>query len=279
MSKFITEDILNDYRKDGVVCLRGVFSDRWIQQVIKGIDRNLQNPSAYSERLLNNGETGGFFNDYCNWKSIPEFQEFVYQSPAAAIAGIVMESPISIFYHEHVLIKEAGTSKLTPWHHDQAYYPINGFKNCSIWMPLDTVPIENSVKFAAGSHLDSKWYRPRKFATHLNYVCDNETNGFIDTNQYVDVPDNEYIKNKYKILRFSVAPGDCIVFHMRTLHAAPGVLKSTSRRVLSTRWLGDDSTFATRPWITSPPLTGIDLLVGQSVNESQKFPVVWKRDN
>ncbi|GBM03869.1 hypothetical protein AVEN_225047-1, partial [Araneus ventricosus] len=32
------------------------------------------------------------------------------------------------FYHEHVLVKEPGTDKETPWHHDQSYYPIDGEK-------------------------------------------------------------------------------------------------------------------------------------------------------
>jgi ectoine hydroxylase-related dioxygenase (phytanoyl-CoA dioxygenase family) len=32
------------------------------------------------------------------------------------------------FYHEHVLNKEPGAEKATPWHHDQSYYPINGDK-------------------------------------------------------------------------------------------------------------------------------------------------------
>lgn len=32
------------------------------------------------------------------------------------------------FYHEHTLIKDAGTNKKTPWHVDQTYYPINGDK-------------------------------------------------------------------------------------------------------------------------------------------------------
>jgi ectoine hydroxylase-related dioxygenase (phytanoyl-CoA dioxygenase family) len=104
-------------------------------------------------------------------------------------------------------------------------------------MPLDSVPIESTVEFAAASHLDNKWYKPRKFATHLNYnTHDNEV---CDTNEYIDVPSDQYIRENYRILRFSVEPGDCIVFHMRTLHGAPGNLsQTTSRRVLSTRWLG-----------------------------------------
>ena len=26
------------------------------------------------------------------------------------------------FFHEHALVKEPGTSEITPWHHDEPYY-------------------------------------------------------------------------------------------------------------------------------------------------------------
>ena len=29
-----------------------------------------------------------------------------------------------------------GTEKETPWHHDQAYYPVDGEAVVSIWMPV-----------------------------------------------------------------------------------------------------------------------------------------------
>ena len=35
---------------------------------------------------------------------------------------------VTALYHEHVLTKEPGTTKRTPWHHDQSYYPIDGTK-------------------------------------------------------------------------------------------------------------------------------------------------------
>jgi hypothetical protein len=52
-----------------------------------------------------------------------------------------MGSESVVFYHEHVLTKEKGTSKATPWHHDQPYYPCDGDLNCTIWIPVDPVPI------------------------------------------------------------------------------------------------------------------------------------------
>ena len=40
-----------------------------------------------------------------------------------------------------MLTKDAGTSKGTPWHHDQSYYPLDGDVNLSIWIPIDPVPM------------------------------------------------------------------------------------------------------------------------------------------
>lgn len=34
----------------------------------------------------------------------------------------------SVFYFEHVFTKDPGTNRATPWHHDQAYFPVDGWK-------------------------------------------------------------------------------------------------------------------------------------------------------
>ena len=74
-----------------------------------------------------------------------------------------------------MLTKDPGTATSTPWHHDQSYYPVDGDGVCSLWIPIDPVPKENSVRFVRGSHAWGKWFTPRKFATKRNYVPnDNE---------------------------------------------------------------------------------------------------------
>ncbi|KAK3254617.1 hypothetical protein CYMTET_36173, partial [Cymbomonas tetramitiformis] len=45
-----------------------------------------------------------------------------------------------------------------------------------------------------------------------------------------------------------------IVFHGMALHSAGGNPSVKPRRVLSTRWVGDDARCAARPWETSPPV-------------------------
>eukprot|EP00058_Branchiostoma_floridae_P025675 XP_002611165.1 hypothetical protein BRAFLDRAFT_88436 [Branchiostoma floridae] len=128
MAHAVDPEVLREYRENGAVCLRNVFSQEWVDKVRKGIEKNQARPSRYSESLVGEGGPGAYFNDYCNWRSIPEFQDFVYHSPAAQIAAQLMDSQTAIFYHEHVLTKDPGTYKTTPWHHDQSYYPVDGDK-------------------------------------------------------------------------------------------------------------------------------------------------------
>ena len=86
----------------------------------------------------------------------------------------LMISIFSVFYHEHVLVKEPSAKIPTPWHHDQAYYPLDGEDICSIWMPVDPVAQEATLKFVKGSHRWNKSFFPRKFETSNNYDLINQ---------------------------------------------------------------------------------------------------------
>lgn len=62
---------------------------------------------------------------------------------------------------------------------------------------------------------------------------------------------------------------------MRILHGAEQSMDAAGRQVLATRWLGEDATFSTRPWATSPPITG-GLKPGESFHTSGAFPILWR---
>ena len=81
------------FQEQGVVCLRGVFGE-WIDKLTKGIAKNLANPGRYSEWLKRDNSQSYYFNDYFNWQQIPEFKEFVFQSPASEIAGKLMAAQV-----------------------------------------------------------------------------------------------------------------------------------------------------------------------------------------
>ena len=82
----VTERDLADFRRDGAVCLRGVFAD-WVDTIAAGIERNLREPGPYAAQSVRSGESGSFFDDYCNWQRLEEFRDVVERSPAAEVAG------------------------------------------------------------------------------------------------------------------------------------------------------------------------------------------------
>ena len=67
-------------------------------------------------------------------------------------------------FHEHILVKEPGTSKETPWHQDNPYYFITGNQTISFWTPMEYVS-SASLRCVAGSH---KWEKPILPTTWLN---------------------------------------------------------------------------------------------------------------
>ncbi len=54
-------------------------------------------------------------------------------------------------YHDQALYKEAGGG-ITPWHQDQQYWPLDGAKCVTLWMPLvDASPEMGTMRFASDS--------------------------------------------------------------------------------------------------------------------------------
>ena len=74
--------------------LRGAFRE-WVEKPKKGIATNHANPSNDRGEWIKSEDSQTFyFNDYFNWRRIPEFEEFVRLSPAAEIAGKLMKSEV-----------------------------------------------------------------------------------------------------------------------------------------------------------------------------------------
>jgi len=144
----VTERDLADFRRDGAVCLRGVFAD-WVDTIAAGIERNLREPGPYAAQSVRSGESGSFFDDYCNWQRLEEFRTVVERSPAAEVAARIMDSQTAQFFHDHVLVKEPGTQKPTPWHQDAPYYFVDGSQTVSLWIPIDPVK-EATLRLIAG---------------------------------------------------------------------------------------------------------------------------------
>lgn len=261
MPPLLTQADVETFQRDGVVCIRGLFGD-WVETLRAGIERNMAEPGPYAAENLKAGDTGRFFDDYCNWTRIPEFEEVVRHSPAAAVAGALMRSDRVQMFHDHVLVKEPGTSKPTPWHQDGPYYFVAGRQTVSFWSPVDPVT-EATLRCVAGSHLWPKPVLPTRWL--------NEDSFYPNEDDYIPVPDPD--AEGMEIREWDLAPGDAVAFNFGILHGARGNTAAARRRAFSLRLVGEDARYVERPGRTSPPFPGHDMQPGQRLREDW-FPVL-----
>jgi ectoine hydroxylase-related dioxygenase (phytanoyl-CoA dioxygenase family) len=239
-------DVIETYRNEGVVVLRGVLSNDEIESLRRGIDAVVAEPSPRAKVASQSDDPGFFLEDFCTWRDHPEFDSFIRNTSLVPLAAQLMGSRTVRLYHDHVLVKEAGTRQRTPWHQDQPYYDVEGLQNVSFWIPVDPVPIESSLESVAGTHR-GPWLMPRTFR-------DQQAKWFPE-GSLADLPDIEADRSAHVIRAWDLQPGDVIAFHMLTVHGAAG--SARRRRVFSLRLLGDDMVHAPRQWVCSPDFRAV----------------------
>ena len=257
----VTEQMVEDFQRDGVVLVKGLWKD-WVDEIAAGIARNMDEPGPYAAENLNPGEPGRFFDDYCNWERIPEFRKLIFESEVADVAARLMRSTRVQLFHDHVLVKEPGTAKPTPWHQDGPYYFVAGRQTVSFWSPVDPVR-EASLRLVAGSHRWPREVLPKRWLA--------ETDFYPDPEKYMPVPDPD--AEGMRVLEWQMEPGDAVAFDFLTLHGARGNEAAARRRAFSLRLVGDDARVVDRPGRTSPPYPGHDMRAGERLREDW-FPVL-----
>jgi len=126
-STTLNQNQINAYQAEGAVLIKGLLSE-WVETICAGIDRNMNEPGEYAAENVAGTETGRFFDDYCNWQRIPEFEDVIVNSKLAAAAAELMGSETVQVFHEHVLVKEPLWEKpVLPvrWLAEDQFYPDN----------------------------------------------------------------------------------------------------------------------------------------------------------
>lgn len=262
----VTDDQVEEFERNGAIVIRGLFSADEVALVERGIEHNLADPSPRFQVASKPDDPGRFVEDFCNWQRIDEYRSIAFESRAADVAAALMRSDDVRLYHDHLLVKEPGTRQPTPWHQDQPYYDVEGWKNVSMWAPVDPVALESTLEFIAGSHHEG-WLMPRSFMTL-------QAKWFPEGSLH-ELPDIEGDRAAFDILGWELQPGDAIFFHMLALHHAYGVPGSGRRRAFSLRFLGDDMVHAPREWTCSPDFTsfGLTLEAGKPLDH-ELFPML-----
>ena len=265
-SAMISASDIEKYQHDGVVVLRNVLTQQAIAELSDALELNMQSPGPWANEYAANSQQGRFFDDYVNWSRFDAYKAHALSGVLPEIALALMNKTSGRFFHEHVLVKEAGNNQVTPWHNDEPYYGIDSQSNVSLWAPLDPIPEQIALRAILGSHRWGKKFIPRKFVDQSPYVASAE--------QYEPLPDSQQLDVADNIESFEAMPGDVVAFHFRTLHSAPSTTNYPDRRrVVSFRYVDSDAIWATRPWKTSPPLEPRALQPGDLLND-ERFPLI-----
>lgn len=264
----IAEADIRCYEDDGVVCLRGLFNEDWVERLREATARSMV------EGGVENGPDGAarFHSNMFMWRTDPDFRAFVFESPAAQIAKELMRSKEVRFYFDHLFVKEAGAQSPTPWHHDQPYWPVRGEQVCSIWVGLDPVTLESSgLEYVKGSHRWGRRFDPAAFNDRRPEIM-----AMLHDGENEVLPDIDANRSQYQFLSWQMEPGDCLVHHSMAVHGASGNSSTKlQRRALSTRWIGDDAVYWPLPNMKQESrLSAPALHRGDKLIDDERFPLI-----
>ena len=187
----VSDEDVSAFQAHGVIVLRQVFN-AWIEALQAGVRDLMDHPSPLERSVIPADGSAPFFQDLCNWQRIPQFRQFVFESSAAQIAARLMQSHSARFFHDHVLVKQPGSSTVTPWHQDQPYYCVEGLQSVSFWIPLDPVSKQVAMECVRGSHAWGKQFRPMRFNGTRLYPNDT----------FEQMPDIEAMRSELDIAMF-----------------------------------------------------------------------------
>ena len=266
-------DARGAFERDGVVCLRGVIDERWLELTRAGIARNIANPGRFFRDQTPDGSPARYLFDYWNWPAVPEFRELVLESGIAGIVARLTGAPSLTLLMDNWFLREAGAANGAPWHHDETYFDFFGGRKTVLWYPLEAASRDEGLTFLAGSHRWGKVYMAQNFREHRAF--DGDLAG------YHEIEDFTGWQESY--LSWSLVPGDCLVFDFRTLHRATNGRDPLPRTIhrMSLRYGDGDVVFRPRgAWTveTSDYLREL----GQRVDaplDCPLLPRVWPRSD
>ena len=262
---------VEDFRRDGVVCVREAFDPHWIALARQGIQRYLDKPGRFFRDHTPEGSPGRYLFGFWTWQDIPEFREIVFDSPAAELAAKLMSAQSVRMVMDNWFLREAGATNGAPWHHDEPYFDFEG-PLCVLWMPLESVSREEGLVFARGSHRWGQLYVASQFSENVPFDASGE--------QYAPMPDLDTSLAPDDRLGCALEPGDCLVFNFRTLHAATTGHEPLSRTIyrFTLRFAAPGARFSPRgEWTRELS----DFLIEQGQRPGAELdcdflPVAWK---
>jgi ectoine hydroxylase-related dioxygenase (phytanoyl-CoA dioxygenase family) len=212
----------------------------------------------------------------------PILRAFLDRGIAAEIAARMMQVPTAQFVLDQLFYKEPGRVLPTPWHQDTPFLNVRGDDMARVWLTCDPSPCELTVELVRGSHRWNVVYdTATAAASELQTVAEGQEfsyNGIGDSSLPL-TPDVARYRDSFDILRWSVEPGDALIFNGNMLHGASGLDDHpTPRRAYASMWGGPKlrhhSPGKAMPSIAE--MSGIVVPHGAPIGDyPEAFPIGW----
>lgn len=227
----LTPEQITSYRVDGFILLRSLASAEEVAayrpilwDVTMANNRNtkpMEERDTYGKAFIQVGNL---------WQKDAQAAQFTMARRFAKAAAELMGVRGVRIYHDQALYKEPGGGH-TPWHQDQQYWPLDGVKTVTLWMPLVNAPAEmGTMRFASGSQ-------------NLGYL------GPLNISDESEAQLENLVKEKgYPIVPVGgMAAGDCTFHNGWTIHGAPGNASPDQTREVMTIIYMDIDAVITEP--------------------------------
>jgi hypothetical protein len=275
----LSTDEIKTFQTDGVVMLPQLFNADWMQLLRDGLEENRQHPTQRARTWYRDEEGRTMFWDSQAWQGVPQYKQFVYDSPAAAIAGQLMQAKEINFFFDAVFVRDPGTPFETPWHQDEPYWSVEGYDTLTIWMPLVPVKAKSALAFVPGSHRsDSVFYQYNFGSLNPDGKTDVDQSDFTNVGK-VDIPDIDADPEAYNVTSWDMQPGDCVAFNSRIIHGGSGQLgKDEGLSVFTSKWVGDDARIKFRECGMDPDHTQVMVAAGLKEGDrlgTDLYPKIW----
>ena len=141
------------YRNNGHILLRGLARPDEVAACRPVVASAVSRFNRESRPLAERDTYGKAFLQVLNlWCGDAEVRRFVLAARFAGVAADLLGVESVRIYHDQALVKEPGGGH-TPWHQDAIYWPIDGTRCVTMWMPLvDITPEMGVVTFVDGSN-------------------------------------------------------------------------------------------------------------------------------
>ncbi len=152
----LTERQLADFRRDGFIRLKEVFSADELRRYGDEITRLTIALNTQTLPLEQRNTYDRAFLQVMNlWEESGIVREFVFGKRLAGLAAALLQVDGVRLYHDQSLYKEPGGG-ITPAHADQFYWPLASDRTITAWVPLQAVPMDMGplAFFAESQHVE-----------------------------------------------------------------------------------------------------------------------------